>query len=302
MSELKENDIKIVIYGCGVVGRKLAEYFPNDYDFPKITAFIDKYKEGNYIGIPILAPEKLKTLEFNYVIIACLEGEVYHEIKNTLLFELKIEKEKIIDIGKEQVRFNSQIKSRINFLCDFAKYCKQINLLGSVAEAGVHRGDFAKFINIYFNDRRLYLFDTFEGFDEEELKIEKDLNMTGFTKGLFCDNKELFSNTGIEIVREKMMNAENVIIKKGFFPDTAMDIDDDFCFVNLDMDLYMPTLNGLQFFWNRMVRGGCILVHDYFHGQLPGVKRAIDDFEKKMEIVIPKTPIGDGCSIAIIKN
>ncbi len=300
MSELKENDIKIVIYGCGVMGRELAEYFPNDYDFPKILAFIDKNIKGKYMGIPILAPEQLKGLKFDYVIIACIRLDAYNEIKNTLLSDLKIDKSKIIDMGR--LVFSSKIKSRTNFLKDFARLCRQMNMSGSVAEAGVHRGDFAKFINIYFSDRKLYLFDTFEGFDEEDLKIEKSLGMSGFIEGLFCDNKELFSNTGIELVQEKMMNTENVIIKQGIFPDTAVDITDVFCFVNLDMDLYMPTLNGLKFFWNRMVIGGCILVHDYFHEQLPGVKKAIDDFEQEIGIKLNRVPIGDGCSIAIIKS
>lgn len=71
--------------------------------------------------------------------------------------------------------------------------------------------------------------------------------------------------------------------------------------MNLDMDLYRPQLEGLRFFWNRMEVGGVILLHDYFDSKLPGVKAAVTDFEKEINCVIPKIPIGDDSSIAIIK-
>ena len=44
-------------------------------------------------------------------------------------------------------------------------------ILGSVAEVGVYKGDFAKYINYFFPDRKLYLFDTFEGFPDEHKKM-----------------------------------------------------------------------------------------------------------------------------------
>ena len=67
------------------------------------------------------------------------------------------------------------------------------------------------------------------------------------------------------------------------------------------MDLYQPELEGLKFFWSRMVSGGLIMLHDYTHQKLPGVKRAVDDFisttGEKIEVQLVK---GD-CSCAIIK-
>ena len=42
---------------------------------------------------------------------------------------------------------------------------------GDCAEVGVYKGDFASVINRYFPKRRLYLFDTFKGFDARELEI-----------------------------------------------------------------------------------------------------------------------------------
>lgn len=100
----------------------------------------------------------------------------------------------------------------------------------------------------------------------------------------------------------KMPYPKNVVIKKGYFPESMQGVEDKFCFVNLDMDLYVPMLNGLRFFWEKIVNGGCILLHDYFSDVFQGVKQAVDTFEREREIQIAKTPIGDGCSIALLKT
>lgn len=60
-------------------------------------------------------------------------------------------------------------------------------------------------------------------------------------------------------------------------------------------------LSGLRFYWNKMEKGGCILLHDYFHDGLQGVKKAVDDFEYENHITLNKMPIGDHISLAIIK-
>lgn len=47
------------------------------------------------------------------------------------------------------------------------------NVQGSLAELGVYQGELAKYINKTFPDRELHLFDTFEGFCESDVEIEK---------------------------------------------------------------------------------------------------------------------------------
>ena len=65
------------------------------------------------------------------------------------------------------------------------------------------------------------------------------------------------------------------------------------------MDLYKPTLMGLEWFGDRMVKGGCILIHDYFSETFMGVKEAVDEY-LEMHSGLYKLPIGDGISVAII--
>ena len=105
-----------------------------------------------------------------------------------------------------------------------------------------------------------------------DLKVERELNNEAFISGEF--NQDLnFSVNNEEIARSKMPNIEQCEFHKGYFPETAKGIEDKFCFVNLDMDLYQPMLAGLEFFMQRMTAGGVILLHDYFHPDLSGVKK-----------------------------
>jgi len=75
-------------------------------------------------------------------------------------------------------------------------------------------------------------------------------------------------------------------------------LEETYCFVNIDFDLYQPILAGLEYFYPRMVKGGIIVVHDYFSETYKGVKQAINEFGKKDD-GIKLFPIGDGISVGI---
>jgi hypothetical protein len=187
---------------------------------------------------------------------------------------------------------NSHIETRKIWLTDFARIIYARGIFGNVAEAGVFRGDFAKHINAMFPDKTLYLFDTFEGFPVEDLEKEE----------LHSNSKAgYYDFTSEELVLNKMPHKEKVVIKKGYFPQTAQGIYDNFCFVNLDLDLYQPTLEGLKFFWDKMSECGVILIHDYFGIDFPNVKTAVSDFEKLLGEPLKMLPIGDTLSIAVVK-
>jgi len=99
---------------------------------------------------------------------------------------------------------------------------------------------------------------------------------------------------------DKMPIPNKIKIHKGYFPDTAQNITSNFCFVNLDLDLYEPTYQGLKFFSNKMVNGGVILVHDYFAENFKGPKKAVDQFITESNNSYFIYPIGDGISIMIV--
>jgi O-methyltransferase len=134
-----------------------------------------------------------------------------------------------------------------------------------------------KDINIVFPDRRLYLFDTFEGFSDKDIKVENENN---FSESF----KKDFSATNIKMVLKKMKYPKNCIIKKGYFPDTAQEIDEKFVFVNIDVDLYLPIYNGLEYFYPRLQKGGYIFVHDYNTILFKGVKEAVKKYAKENDL------------------
>lgn len=250
-------------------------------------------------------------MEFDKIVVTNQNPNEIKEIKKQLE-GLSVDKDKIIIFMEDAElklkvlskinAYNEETDQRVGWLKDFAEYVYDTHMVGNVAECGVYRGEFAYFINKFFKDRRLYLFDTFAGFDKED--VNKELN---FGNPAFNDSKfakwNIFGSgaTDEEIVKRRMLFPDNCMIKKGYFPESAAGLKDVFCFVNLDMDLYTPMYSALDFFYDSMADGGVILLHDYFHPELPGVKRAVEDFEKKLNGKLCKVPIGDGCSIAIIK-
>ena len=163
-------------------------------------------------------------------------------------------------------------------------------LEGNVAELGVYKGKFARYINLHFKERKLYLFDTFEGFDERDVHVEKK---EGFSSG-----SQNFADTSIESVLNQMPHKENCIPVKGFFPESANDVHDEFVFVSIDADLYEPIYEGLKFFYPLLVAGGYIFVHDFNNDNYSGARKAVEKFctEKNISFV----PIPDSAGSAII--
>jgi O-methyltransferase len=164
------------------------------------------------------------------------------------------------------------------------------NLTGEVAELGVYKGKFARYINQYFPNRKLFLFDTFKGFDKKDIEKEK--------QNSFSDGSQDFSNTSIDIVRTNMPYPNQCIFKQGFFPDTAIDVTEQFVFISIDTDLYDPIYNGLVFFYPRLVKGGYIFVHDFNNDAYKGARQAVEKFCS--ETGIGYLPLPDSCGTAII--
>ena len=99
------------------------------------------------------------------VFIASDKNNIYDEIRKEI--NESITKGTVIDLFP---MVNEDNDKKIESVRLLAKYFNSINLQGSVAEAGVRDGGFAQYINKYFPSKKLYLFDTFEGFKNERVK------------------------------------------------------------------------------------------------------------------------------------
>jgi len=199
----------------------------------------------------------------------------------------------------KSLQFSSLFKQELAHSLDFVRYttlelcCNEIkmnNVAGNIAELGVYKGDFAKRVNQLFPNKKLYLFDTFEGFDQKDISTEK--------QNSFSSGEQDFSDTSVELVLNKMKYRSNCIIKKGFFPESATDVDDKFCFVSIDADLYEPILAGLKFFYPKLEPKGYIFVHDFNNDLYKGARKAVLEF--CAENNIGYLPIPDSGGSAII--
>ncbi|WP_179030820.1 TylF/MycF/NovP-related O-methyltransferase [Paenibacillus kribbensis] len=276
---------KVVIFGAGDGGLRVHYLLSDQFE---VVAFADNdvNKQGsNLLSKSVIAPNEICKLEFDYVIIANIHGEaVYKQLTEDLL----IEKRKIIDYY-----MSLKFDTRLALLRQIADEINECGVRGSVAELGVFKGEFSKYINRVFPDRQLYLFDTFSGFDQKDIDNENKGDFSNSVAGEFC-------NSDVDLVLNKMMYKENCIVKKGYFPESASDVNETFAFVSLDVDLYQPILEGLKFFYPKLSEGGYIIIHDYNSTRFHGVKQAVREYCR--EHGVKYTPISDLCgSVAIMK-
>jgi len=147
---------------------------------------------------------------------------------------------------------------------------------GDMAEVGVYQGKGAKLISIFKGNARLHLFDTFEGMPR--------IDETQDTSHQAGD----FDTTSLEKVESYLKNFPNITYYKGFFPESVFKGDASsrkYSFVHLDGDIFQTTLDGLRFFYPRMIDGGVIISHDYASQTCPGVKAAFDIFSQETGIL-----------------
>ncbi|MGX8693098.1 MAG: TylF/MycF/NovP-related O-methyltransferase [Clostridia bacterium] len=294
--------MEIYVYGTGCGAGDLVDAaLPAE----RIAAFVDRVGGGTFLGRPVITARELAKRPYDLIIVAGRQADgIARELaalgvdENRLLFlknhtvpvdrnrdyalarrvlgedfaarlqnserlirvPLWTEKERIA--GPESDNDYVRLKT-LEALC-----LRLDGVPGAAAELGVYRGGFARWINELLPERKLYLFDTFEGFDPAESAGEG----TGFT--------EAHKNTGADRVLAALPHPERAVIRRGLFPQTALGLEDErFALVSLDADLEESTLAGLRFFLPRMSPGGYLLLHDYNNPKLPGVKRALARWE-----------------------
>jgi O-methyltransferase len=175
---------------------------------------------------------------------------------------------------------NSGDLARLYMLCQNLKALDERATPGALAELGVYKGNSAKILHLVSPTRKLYLFDTFEGFDAGDINAE--------THQLPVSN-QAFRDTSLEAVQVFVGVDPNIIYCKGRFPETTIKVEpaEQFALAHIDCDLGKPVTAALEFFYPRMSPGGLIIVHDYSSGWWKDVRPAVDRFMSDK----PETPI-----------
>lgn len=147
---------------------------------------------------------------------------------------------------------------------------------GAIAELGVYRGITSGFLRGLSPSRKMYLFDTFEGFPQRALRP-------------FQAGDVRFRDTSESIVKQNIGNLDNVEFRAGYFPDSVIGLEDErFAFVLLDFDLYLPAAESFSFFYPRLVRGGYFFLHDFNSPESDrAISRAAKEFlADKPELIV----------------
>lgn len=294
--------MEIYVYGTGCGAGELID---TALDARRVTAFVDPAAKGSFLGRPVIAPQELAGRPLDLLIVAGRQAEAIARE----LAELGIDENRILYLknhlipaernrnyalaervlGKayvERLRNSERLiraplwtqQERIAGpeadndyvrLKTLEALCLRLDgIPGAVAELGVYRGGFSRWLNLLLPDRTLLLFDTFEGFDPTEAQGQGD----GFV--------EAHRNSSVERVLAALPHPEVAVVRQGLFPQTAQGLENErFALVSLDVDLEESTYAGLCFFLPRMSEGGYLLLHDYNHPRLPGVRRAVGRWE-----------------------
>lgn len=288
----------VILFGATKNCKKYISSIPKDI---LILAIADNDRSLSYFaGHKVIPPEEIVNYEPDLIIITLddLKKGNENEILNIYmqLLNLGILDEKIVLQSFKYKYEHPNHKPRTNFVECLAKEFKRQKINGAIAECGVYRGWFSGILSEIFETQDMYLFDSFEGFSEKDIVCDSKSAKNWIIDGAGTR----LSSTSEKIVELRILNRKRLRIVKGYIPDTLSNVKDNFMFVNLDMDLYKPQLAALNFFAERMVTGGVILLHDYYNKTLPGTAKAIEEFNNidKFNCV----PIGDNLSMILIRK
>lgn len=161
---------------------------------------------------------------------------------------------------------------------------------GDIAECGVYRGASLTAMGLLVKqaswNKKLFGFDSFEGFDES---ISHDLKIGG--EDIEVKKVGGMNQTSFEMVSEKISRlglSPNIELVKGYFCNTLPSYAAlTFSYVHLDCDIYQSYKDTLEFFYPRMSAGGIISFDEYNDPPWPGCNEAVDEFFKNK----PEKPI-----------
>lgn len=133
---------------------------------------------------------------------------------------------------------------------------EELGVPGAAADLGAGYGDISWQINALMPNRKIYLFESFAGYNEKDIQKKK------------------------ERLLGRMPYPEQAEIRQGKFPQTAFELEDEmYAFVYIDTGLYSPTFSGIQYFFPRLNKGGVIVLSGYENGKNNDVKQAVADLE-----------------------
>jgi O-methyltransferase len=172
---------------------------------------------------------------------------------------------------------------KMDFLARACLEIKKRGIHGDVAECGVYKGGGARLLSTIFDDRRLFLFDSFSGF-----KVD-DSSGGYFHRGAFSDSS-------LDSVKEYLSDKVNCLYFPGWLPGSAESVEGPLCFIHMDMDHYESTIESLKVFWPLVAPGGAVVFDDWEDVCCPGIRRAVVEFFPDL-----RDAVVEGDQVAVFK-
>lgn len=119
-------------------------------------------------------------------------------------------------ISNELIRLERNYPDKVRFFNWWfqVERLKRDGVPGDLAEIGVYKGESAKIIHMMNPSRKFHLYDTFEGFKEEDLQNETGEAATYTTRN--------FADTSLEAVRRYIAGNDNLVFHPGHFPESTV--------------------------------------------------------------------------------
>lgn len=166
---------------------------------------------------------------------------------------------------------------------------------GAIIECGVFKGAslvrFAIYRNLFSNpeEKKIIGFDSFAKFPLTN--FEPDIKMrTDFVDE--CGEQSISTGQLIEVLKYKGCE-QNVELIAGDITETIPEYikknpNLKISLLNLDADLYEPSVTILEYLYPRLQKGGILILDDY--GVFPGETKAVDDYFKDKKVTVKKFP------------
>lgn len=166
-----------------------------------------------------------------------------------------------------------------------------LTLPGDFVECGVNTGIISRAICEYVRfatvPKQFFLFDTFEGIPEAQAAPEEREHARSKNRRIY---RECYENT-----KKTFAPFPNVRLVRGTVPDSLATVPiDRVSYLSVDMNLVLPEIAALEFFWDRLVPGAIIVLDDYgFEGHRHQYE-AINAFAARRSVAVYTSPTGQG--------
>jgi hypothetical protein len=153
---------------------------------------------------------------------------------------------------------------------------------GDLAECGCWRGQSTYMLAAIARQRGasgFHVFDSFEGLSEYG---EQDRGGLAPADRRTADARRRHFAADIEAVRATLAPFDFVRLHKGWIPERFPAVADRrFKLVHIDVDLYRPYMDSIEFFYPRLLDGGVMIFDDYGSAGFPGARKAVDEMQQR---------------------